>query len=957
MGTDADQSRRDGHPTSAVKNDSDLPSIPSVSYLERLYAAYCEDPSSVSEEWQRLFRTVTNGEDGRGELQLGTTLEPLGVFQHDCMARMMAASGGRPATQPCSLQDRVDQMVRAYRVRGHTVARLDPLGSQELGGLPPELDPAYYGFDESDLDRVFSSRTISGPSVSTLGEILERLRNTYCRSIGVQFMHVDDLGIRHWLQDRMEGTENRVKLDRAEQLRILTRLTDAVVFEEFIQRKYVGAKSFSLEGAESLIPLLDMAIERAGRQGVERIVLGMPHRGRLNVLANIMGKRPEAIFWEFEDRDPELLLGGGDVKYHLGYSHDWRTADGQDVHLTLCFNPSHLEYVNPVALGRVRARQDRMGDVERGQCMGILIHGDAAFAGEGIVQETLNLSELDAFTTGGTLHVVVNNQLGFTTPPSEGRSSIYASGIAKMLQIPIFHVNGESPEAVAQVLQLAMDFRREFRRDAVIDMWCYRRHGHNEGDEPSFTQPLLYRAIERCQPVRERYLQHLLELGEVEREEADEIADRRKERLEEAVAEVRREKRMSRPDPGQLLWEGYSGGPESEADRVETTVPAEELAHLLESQIRLPHDFHPHPKLERLFDARRAMARGERPLDWAAAESLAFATLASEGIRIRMSGQDAARGTFSQRHSVLHDYEDGHQYVPLQHVSPQQAPVEIFNSPLSEAGVLGFEYGYSLEWPDGLTVWEAQYGDFSNAAQVIIDQYLTSAEDKWQRWSGLVLLLPHGFEGQGPEHSSARLERFLMQAAEDNIQIAVPTTPAQYFHLLRRQALRRWKKPLIVFTPKSLLRHRSATSSLEELSEGGVRRLLADEGERAPEPSRVILCTGKLYYELADRRDKEERDDVAIVRVEQLYPLPEEEVRAALRPYPEGTPVYWVQEEPENMGAWPYLRMRFCGDLFGEYPFRGVCRPESASPATGSAASHRLEQQRLLDRAFARADR
>jgi len=936
-----------------MKRHGELPSDLSLSYLERLYADYREDPSSLPEEWRRLFRALADGADADGAVQLGTSLRPTGLFEHDCLARVRAASGVTSGLRPCSNQDRVDQMVRAYRVRGHTIARLDPLGSQELGGYPPELDPAFYGFAEEDLNRPFSSRTISGPSVSTLGDILERLRNTYCRSIGVQFMHVDDLDIRHWLQDRMEGSENRVTLGRDEQLRILTRLTDAVVFEQFIQKKYVGAKSFSLEGAESLIPLLDMAIERAGRQGVERIVLGMPHRGRLNVLANIMGKRPEAIFWEFEDRDPELLLGGGDVKYHLGYSHDWRTSSGHTVHLTLCFNPSHLEFVNPVALGRARARQDRMGDAERVRCMGILIHGDAAFAGEGIVQETLNLGELDAFTTGGTLHVVVNNQLGFTTPPSEGRSSVYASGLAKMLQIPIFHVNGENPEAVAQVLQLAMDFRREYRRDAVIDMWCYRRHGHNEGDEPSFTQPLLYRAIESARSVREGYLQHLLELGEIERNEADAIAEQRRARLDDAVAEVRREKQMNRPVPGELLWRGYRGGPESGADSVETAVPVKTLANLLESQTRLPHDFHPHPKLERLFDARTKMARGERPLDWAAAESLAFATLAVEGARIRMSGQDSARGTFSQRHAVLHDYQDGHQYVPLQHLAPEQAPVEIFNSPLSEAGVLGFEYGYSLDWPDGLILWEAQYGDFCNAAQVIIDQYITSAEDKWQRWSGLVLLLPHGFEGQGPEHSSARLERFLMQAAEDNIQIAIPTTPAQYFHLLRRQALRRWKKPLVVLSPKSLLRHRRATSALDELATGGFQRVLDDRRVFEEAPRRVILCAGKVYYELVERREKDGHDDVAIVRVEQLYPLSDDVLRAALERFPERTPVYWVQEEPQNMGAWPYIRTRFCGDLFGRFPFGGIYRPESASPATGSAASHRLEQKRLLDQAFA----
>ena len=607
------------------------------------------------------------------------------------------------------------------------------------------------------MERRFSSETLHRDGPLTLREILDCLRNTYCRSIGVQFMHIDDLSTRRWLQERMEGTENRLKLGRDEQIRILTRLTDAVIFEEFIRKKFIGAKSFSLEGGESLIPLLELAIERGAEEGLDEIVLAMAHRGRLNVLANIIGKSPREIFREFEDSDPELYLGRGDVKYHLGYSNDWRTASGRKVHLSLCFNPSHLEFVNPVAVGRMRAKQDRVGDRERKRGMVLLIHGDASFAGEGGIQETLNLSQLDGYTVGGTLHVIVNNQIGFTTSPSEYRSTPYTTDVAKMLQSPIFHVNGEDPEAVARVVQLSMDFRRTFKRDVVIDMYCYRRLGHNEGDEPTFTQPVLYRAIERRKPVREGYLEHLLALGEVTREEADGIAARRREHLEKELSEARKEEYVPHPQTLSGVWEGYHGGPERRRDRSRDRSGSRAPSSLLQVQTHLPEGFHSHPKIERGIRLRREMAEGKRPLDWSVAEALAFASLATEGVRVRLTGQDTARGTFSQRHAVLHDFENGQLYVPLQHLSTDQATVEIYNSPLSELAALGFEYGYSLDCPDGLILWEAQFGDFYNAAQVIVDQFIASAEDKWRRLSGLVLLLPHGFEGMGPEHSSARL--------------------------------------------------------------------------------------------------------------------------------------------------------------------------------------------------------
>jgi len=584
--------------------------------------------------------------------------------------------------------------------------------------------------------------------------------------------------------------------------------------------------------------------------------------------------------------------------------------------------------------------------------MTLLIHGDAAFAGEGVVQETFNLSQLGAYAVGGTLHVVVNNQIGFTTGPGQARSSPYATDIAKMLQIPIFHVNGEDPEAVAQVVELAMDFRHQFQRDVVIDMYGYRRLGHNEGDEPAFTQPVLYRLIAKRKPVREGYLEHLLELGELTRQEADAIAVRRHQWLEQELAEAQTGQAPAAPGGMHDLWSKYKGGPEPEDGETRTGVPREELVSWLEAQLRIPEGFHPHPKIKRFLQTRQQMAAGEHPLDWAAAEALAFASLACQGFRVRLSGQDSERGTFSQRHAVLHDAVDGHTHAPLQHLSPDQAPVQIYNSPLSEVGVLGFEYGYSLDYPEALVIWEAQYGDFWNAAQPIVDQFIASAEEKWQRLSGLVLLLPHGLEGQGPEHSSARLERLLSLAAGDNLQIVYPTTPAQYFHVLRRQVIRSWRKPLAVLTPKSLLRHPQVVSSLDDCATGTFQRILPDALQEPAHVSRILLCTGKIYYELSAHREEAERQDVAIIRLEQLYPLRPKLLEGSLGPYRDGTPVFWVQEEPANMGAWPFLSAQFGQTLLRRFPFRGISRPASAAPASGSARRHKREQTEILVRAF-----
>ena len=915
-----------------------------LSFLEHLFAEYQRDPGSVPVGWRDYFAAMADDScSGSQPPSWATNSRPSAEPTAHSQPSQPETQGG-PSGSSAALQHRVDKIVRAFRVRGHMVARVDPLNLTRK--VSEELDPNYYGLHPDDMDESISPETLSGCSLGTPREVMERLRETYTRSIGVQFMHIDDLGIREWLQKRMESTGNHVQLSQARQLRILTRLTDATIFEDFIQKKFVGAKSFSLEGCETLIPLLDLLIERAGQQGVQDIVIGMAHRGRLNVLANIMGKSARQIFREFADLDHEHFEGSGDVKYHLGHRGTWQGTHGQDIRTSLCFNPSHLEFVNPVAVGRVRARQDRKGDSRRKRGLSILLHGDAAFAGEGVVQEVLNMSQLPGYSVGGTIHVIINNQIGFTTSPKQGRSSIYASGVAKMLQIPILHVNGEDPEAAAQAVRLAVDFRSEYRRDVVIDMYGYRRRGHNETDEPRFTQPLIYKVIAERKPVREAYLDHLLKQGGVTRQEADRIADERREHLEQELASAKSDDYIHVGDQVMGDWAGYNRGSDSQVAEVDTGVPKSTLTSILERLPKVPEDLVPDPRVTRLLSARSKMARGKQPLDWAAAEAAALGSLLIQGHRVRFTGQDAERGTFSHRHATVLDSETGFPHIPLQHLSPGQGDFEIHNSPLSEAGPLGFEYGYSLEWPDGLTIWEAQFGDFFNAAQVIFDQFISSGEDKWGLWSGLVMLLPHGFEGQGPEHSSARLERFLQLAAEENIQVAVPTTPAQYFHLLRRQVVRSWRKPLIIMAPKSLLRHSAAVSELDELTTGTFRRVLPDAGSDPASVRRVLVCTGKIFYELDAAREAEGRKDLAIVRVEQLYPLDGEVLREALSQYRDAEFV-WVQEEPGNMGAWRYMQMVYPNTFS-----RLIGRPESASPATGSPGSHKREQRRIIETAL-----
>ncbi len=936
----------------------------SLDYIDDLYAQYVKDPNSVSETWRCYFEQFLVSTDAELELGPQDRSDPVGsngqgrsaqaIAGGDSSDGLAAVSGDHPSRHSrhlANVQDRVDQLVREYRVRGHLIAQLDPLGLARPAC--PELNPEVYGLTDSDLDRPFDASAVVDSASRTIGDVLSKLRNTYCRSIGAQFMHIDNRNIRDWLQRRMEMTENRLELAHEVQRRIYTRLADASIFEEFVRRKFVGAKTFSLEGAESLIPMLDLALEKACQHKVREVVLAMAHRGRLNVLANIMKKRAMNIFWSFEDPNPELNRGRGDVRYHLGYSSDWKTASGETLHISLCFNPSHLEFVNTVALGRCRSKQDRRGDDKRQEVMTVLIHGDAAFAGEGIVQETLNLSQLTGYKTGGTLHVVINNQVGFTTQPDEGRSTTYATDIAKMLQVPIFHVNGEDPEAVAQVVSLAMDFRKEFRRDVVVDLYAYRRWGHNEGDEPRFTQPRLYSEIDRRKSVRDNYLKRLLTLGQMTEEEAQEIQTVRTEKLESEFEASHIETFV--PDVQTLggTWADYFGGPEPDGGWLETGVDGETLGELIDSLTRLPEGFAAHKKLKRPMKQRREMAEGKRPLDWAAAEVAAFASLLYEGHRLRLSGQDCERGTFSHRHAVLHDVKTGETYTPLAHLPRTETSLELINSPLSEAGVLGFEYGYSLDCPEGLNIWEAQFGDFWNVAQVIVDQFIASAEDKWKRLSGLVMLLPHGFEGQGPEHCSARIERFLAMAAEHNIQVCQPSTPAQFFHLLRRQVKRRWRKPLVTLTPKSLLRHPLVISPLEEFISGGFLKILPETEVPPEDTRRILLCTGKVYYDLLERRQQLGAETVSIVRLEQLYPLSEGELFKALEAYPDGCELVWVQEEPMNMGTWPYLKLKFGDALSERFRLRSVTRAESASPSTGSHRAHKLEQEDLLTAAFA----
>jgi 2-oxoglutarate dehydrogenase E1 component len=852
------------------------------------------------------------------------------------------------ATEPGVKEERLAQLIRSYRVRGHLLAQINPL--KERWDYHPDLDPSHYGLTIWDLDRQFHTGGVGEYQRATLRQVLEVLWDSYCGAVGVEFMHIQDPERRRWIRDRIERLRGRMSFTPEEKRRIYQKLLEAELFEQFLHRKFVGHKRFSLEGGETLLPLLELLLQRAVELGVEYAVLGMAHRGRLNVLANMAGKSLRRIFDEFEGEGEALSFhGSGDVKYHMGARGIYRHPTLEKaLQLLLASNPSHLEAVDPVVEGMARALQDQLGDAERVRVLPILIHGDAAFAGQGIVAETLNLSKLAGYTTGGTVHIVVNNQIGFTTEPVDARSMVYPTDVAKIVQAPIFHVNGDDPEAVATAAILAIEYRMTFREDVVIDLFCYRKYGHNEADEPTYTQPLLYKQIRQHTPVRQLYREALLREGILTEEEDKQLADSFLRRLNTAYAERRPPSVSSAPatDSSAML------------QPVVTAVPREELQLLAAAFGRLPENFHLHPKLQELVISRSSILQTGK-IDWATAELLAFGTLLLEGFPVRFSGQDSRRGTFSQRHAVLIDVENEQEYIPLNHILPnQKALLSIYDSPLSELAVLGFEYGYSTQSLHGLTVWEAQFGDFANGAQVIIDQFISSGEVKWGQQSNLVVLLPHGYEGQGPEHSSARIERYLQLCAEQNMYVCIPTTPAQYFHLLRRQLLSPLRKPLTVFTPKSLLRHPLVVSPPEAFTEGMFQELLDDPSPQVQPQAvtHVVLCSGKIFYELWERREQLQRWDVALLRVEQLYPFHTEKCRALLQRYPNAHLFSWVQEEPQNMGAWTYLAPQLEAIIRSISPsasLRYVGRPAAASPATGSFLHHEQEQRAIAEAAFA----
>jgi 2-oxoglutarate decarboxylase len=860
-------------------------------------------------------------------------------------------NGGQSGLEANKKAIAVIQLIQAYRSRGHTIADLNPL--REGPKRNPELELGTFGLSMWDLDREFYCGGLGGFEKAPLREIIRLLRDTYCKNIGVEYLYIQNTEEREWLREQMESTANNAKLKKAEKISILRKLNHASAFEEFLHKKYIGHKRFSLEGADTVIPMLDVMLNRCGEVGVQEVLLGMAHRGRLNVLVNTLGKSYYRIFAEFDGNiDLSTFHGSGDVKYHLGTTGKHTTPDGKTIGLQLLPNPSHLESVNPVVEGTARAMQDQLGpDEDIKKIMPLLIHGDAAFAGQGVVAETLNMSQLKGYKTGGTLHVIINNQIGFTTLPSDGRSTEYASDLAKTILAPIFHVNGDDPEAAAQAIRLALDYRQKFGKDVVIDLICYRKHGHNEGDEPAFTQPGLYKEINDHLSVRETYSRELIRKGELSRVEVDQIFAEFDAILEDAFNEAKnvpifevKEEHIERKDTLQ----------ESRIQSVDTSVNFEKLVEVAVRLNTVPNDFDANPKLLRIL-AKRAevVANNEQKIEWGFAEALAFGTLLTQNHDIRLSGQDVERGTFSHRHSVLHGTESLQRFVPLNNIQENQARYMVYNSLLSEFAVLGFEFGYSSTNPNALVIWEAQFGDFGNGAQIIIDQYISSSEAKWGQKSSVVMLLPHGYEGQGPEHSSARLERYLQLCAEDNMQVVNCTTPAQYFHLLRRQALQEKKKPLIVMSPKSLLRHPNAMSSSEELTNGSFRLLIPDESvNNTDDIKRIVICTGKVYYDLLKYKVESEINNVAIVRLEQIYPFPDQDIRDLFDDYSHVTDIVWCQEEPRNMGAWSFVWPRLMQETNDDQAVSYVGRVASAAPATGSAKLHTAEQERLIERAM-----
>ena len=921
-----------------------------AAYIEVLYERWLQDPASVPAQWRELFAELQSdrlAERGRLEVQERFRNLPL-----------IDGFAVRPALPPeeAALHDHkqagVLRMINAYRVRGHENARIDPLGRPHHPPVP-DLEPRFHDLDEGDFDREFNTGWLAAPDRMRLRDILDLLQRVYTRSIGAEFMHIVDTTKRRWLEDRLESCRGEFKLDRDVKLRILKLLTAAEGLEKFLHTRYVGQKRFSLEGADSLIPLLHETMLHVGANGVEEVVMGMAHRGRLNVLVNILGKSPAILFDEFEGKHDADPGRSGDVKYHLGFASDIMTPGGP-LHMALAFNPSHLEIVDPVVAGSARARQVRRRDWNHDQVMPILIHGDAAFAGQGVVMELFQMSETRGFAVGGTLHVVVNNQVGFTTSNIEdARSTLYCTAIAKMVHAPIFHVNGDDPEAVHHVMKIACDFRARFKRDVVIDLVCYRRHGHNEADEPAATQPLMYQLIRELQTPRARYAEQLVAEGVIEAGEGDRLMNRYRARLDhgEQVADV---DSQPRTNEHAAKWHKYDA-----KDAALDAATGIDLQHAVKLALQLndlPQGFKLHPRVQRIIDDRHKMAAGELPMDWGFAENLAYASLIDQGTKLRLVGQDSGRGTFFHRHAVLHNQADGATLVPLANIDPD-LPVAVIDSLLSEEAVLAFEYGYATAAPETLVIWEAQFGDFANGAQVVIDQFLAAGEAKWGRLCGLVLFLPHGYEGQGPEHSSARLERFLQLCSFGNMQVCLPSTPAQIFHLLRRQVLQQTRKPLIVMMPKSLLRNPASTSDLQ-LVETGHFQLVIDDRKVADKSQvkRVVLCAGKLFFDLDAGRNERNAADVALVRVEQLHTFPEQQLVEVLQRYANADEVVWCQEEPKNQGAWYQVRHHLQECVEARHRLLYVGRRPSPSPATGYFTTHQAEQQALVASALSHGE-
>ncbi len=906
-------------------------------WIEDLYASWLESPSSVSRSWAELFAQLGDG--------LATSAEAIRGPEPDTRS-IFAAGAPEPVTGDAAhirKNASVLDLITAYRRNGHLVATLDPLGLHQRP-LPPELTLQYWGLTEDDLDTVFETGRLAGPAHATLRDIIDRCQAIYTGTFAAEFMYIRDEERRRWIERRIEESGARIALDRPTGLRVLDKLTAADHFESFVHTKYLGAKRFSVEGAEALIPLLDLMVSTAGDMGVGEIVIGMAHRGRLNVLANLLGKASQDIFEEFEDHFPRpAQMGGGDVKYHLGYSSDVETPDGKKLHLRLAFNPSHLEFVNPVVEGMVRGKQDHFGDTARHRTVPVLIHGDAAVIGQGVVSETLNLAGLPGYDAGGTIHIVVNNQIGFTTTPDEGRTPAHCTDGMKVILPPVLHVDADDFGAVAFAARLAAEYRQTFHKDFVIDLVCYRKYGHNEGDEPAFTQPLMYQAIRARKTPLKRFIDRYTAEGVLTDDDVADADARVRTQLETALRRARAKDRGAKELAG--LWKGLRSGTDPTASDYPTEVEAPVLQEIARHLATAPEGMEVHPKVQRILDYRAELAEGKARVDWSMGESLAYGSLLREGYPVRLAGQDSGRGTFSHRHAVIYDQKTGEAYLALKHLTRSQAQIDVINSPLSEVAALGFEYGYTLSRPEALVIWEAQFGDFANGAQVIIDQFISSSEAKWNRHTGVVLFLPHGYEGMGPEHSSARIERFLQLSAEDNWRVLNPSTPAQVFHALRSQLHRNYRKPLVVFTPKSLLRLADSFAGLDELVHGSLKPVIDDAAADPETVKRVVLCSGKVYYDLMSHL-KAHPAPVAVVRVEQLYPFDAEEAQAVIHRYPHAREVVWCQEEPANMGAWlhlePLLRQ------ITQLPILYAGRVRAASPATGSKFLHDQEQEALI---------